>query len=213
MNTPATPQTMEEIKERALGIFEATFANAEWLTLREARDTLRRAVGDVAAQIDVTTFMIENPDAWELPSLSMSGFKSSLRGVVIEAIATNIVREMPGYAQDRFSSQFDTKLETILRSLVDTALTSFERRPVMGELGHELYNSLCGLKISLGGDLDRDLVLDSINILSEFRDELTTTPLSATTSKRFMSTVDSLKTVLDGENKLDELFPPRAPSM
>ncbi|TLX16152.1 hypothetical protein [Rhizobium sp. MHM7A] len=214
MTTSAAPQSMEEIKERALSIFEAAFDNAEWLTLREARDTLRNAVSDVAAQIDVTSFMIANPDVWELPSLSMSGFKPSLRGAVIEAIATNIVREMPGYAQDRFNSQFDTKLEVVLKSLVDTALTSFDRRPGSGENGHDLYNSLCGLKVSLSDGLDRQLVRDSIRILSEFRDELPGSAfLSAGVSNSVMSTVDSLKTVLDDENKVDELFPPFAPSM
>lgn len=214
MNTLAAPQTMAEIKERALSIFDEALNSAEWFTLREARDTLRNAVSDVAAQIDVTSFMTANPEVWDLPSLSMSGFKPTLREVVIEAIATNIVRQMPGYAQDRFHSQFDTKLEAVLTSLVDTAVTSFVRRPASGEDGHDLYNSLCGLKVSLSGGLDRQLVVDSIRILKEFRNELPGSALmSAGASKPIMSTVDSVTSILDDGNKLDELYPSFAPSM
>lgn len=214
MNTSTAPQTMAEIKERALSMFEAAFDNAEWVTLREARDTLKNAVSDVAAQIDVTSFMIANPDTWELPSLSMDGFKPSLRGTVVAAIATNIVRQMPGYAQERFNSQFDTKLEGVLKSLVDTAVSSFDRRPGIGENGYDLYNSLCGVKVSLSDGLDRQLVLDSIRFLSDFRDELPgSTFISAGVSKSVMRTVDSLKTVLDDENKLDELLPSFTASM
>lgn len=215
MATTTTPQTISEIKERALMRFEAAFQSAEWLTLREARDTLRKAVGDVASEIDVTSFMVENPDVWDLPSLSMNGFQPTLKSVVIEAIATNIVRDMPGFAQDRFNSQFDNKLDSVLRSLVDGAVASYQRRPSAGEEGHELYNSLCGLKISLERSLDRELVQDAIEVLSDFRDLLPNVGgfgIGRRTST-YMSTVDSLKTVLSDESKLDELFPAQALSL
>lgn len=215
MATTTTPQTISEIKERALTRFESAFQSAEWLTLREARDTLRKAVGDVASEIDVTSFMVENPDVWDLPSLSMNGFQPTLRSVVIEAIATNIVRDMPGFAQDRFNSQFDNKLDSVLKSLVDGAVASYQRRPSAGEEGHELYNSLCGLKISLERSLDRELVQDAIQVLSDFRDLLPNVEgfgIGRRTST-YMSTVDSLKSVLSDESKLDELFPAQALSL
>jgi hypothetical protein len=215
MNMSDTPQTIAEIKERALAIFESAFERADWFTLREARDTLRKSVCDVAAEIEVMSFMVKNPDVWELASLSMNGFQPTLRGVVIEAIATNIVRDMPGFAQDRFNSQFDTRLDAVLKSLVDDAVASYQRRPGTGEEGHELYNSLCGLKISLERGLDRELVQDAIEVLSDFRDLLPNVESFGIgrRANAYMSTVDSLKTVLSEQKKLDEMFSSHAPSM
>ncbi len=215
MATSTNPQTISEIKERALARFESAFQDAEWFTLREARDTLRKAVGDVASEIDIASFMVNNPNVWDLASLSMNGFQPTLRGVVVEAIATNIVRDMPGFAQDRFNSQFDNKLDSVLKSLVNDAVASYQRRPSAGEEGHELYNSLCGLKISLERSLDRELVQDAIEVLTDFRDLLPNVEGFGIgrRASAYMSTVDSLKTVLSDENKLDELFPARAPSM
>lgn len=215
MTASHTPRTMTEIKARALTIYEAALERTEWFTLREARDTLKRSVSDVAAQIDVTSFMVENPNVWDLSSQSMNGFQPTLRGVVIEAIATNIVRDMPGFAQERFNSQFETRLDKVLKLLVDDAVACYQRRPGTGEDGHELYNNLCGLKISLEQGLDRELVQDAITALSEFRDLLPNVETFGTgrRTNTYMRTVDSLKTVLGDESKLNELFPSPAPSM
>ena len=59
------------------------------------------------------------------------------------------------------------------------------------------------------------MVQDTIEVLSDFRDALPNAAgfgIGRRTSA-YMSTVDSLKTVLSDENNLDELFPSRDLSM
>ncbi len=168
MTTTASPANLAELEDRALAEYEKVFEPGKIVALADCKKLLRQAFTEQAALIDVPQFTRDNPEVFDLPNLSLTGTGGTVSEVVANCIATHSVRRMRNFATVRFIGQFADTLPEVLASLTDRSLAVLGRRPNEGDIAHEQFNKLSGIKVGLEAGLDLELAEAAVQTLVAF---------------------------------------------